>query len=52
MWRQQSVFLRQALVVYDVLVSAAAFLATLFVRQRIGERDADGEIVWVTQVLS
>ena len=32
MWRQQSVFLRRALIVYDVLVSAAAFLATLFLR--------------------
>lgn len=32
MWRQQSVFFRRALIVYDVIVSAAAFLATLFLR--------------------
>ncbi|MCA9705240.1 MAG: sugar transferase [Myxococcales bacterium] len=40
MWRQQSVFFRQALIVYDVLVSAAAFMATLVVRVRVGELDA------------
>lgn len=32
MWRQQSLFFRQTLIVYDVVVSAAAFLATLFMR--------------------
>jgi exopolysaccharide biosynthesis polyprenyl glycosylphosphotransferase len=52
MWRQQSVFFRQALVVYDVLVSAAAFMATLFIRQRIGQVDADGQVGWVTRALS
>ena len=50
MWRQQSVFFRQVLVVYDVLVSAAAFLATLFVRQRLGP-EADGQVGWVTRTL-
>lgn len=52
MWRQQSVFFRQALVVYDVLVSAAAFLATLFIRLRIGQVDAEGQLGWVTRSLS
>jgi exopolysaccharide biosynthesis polyprenyl glycosylphosphotransferase len=52
MWRQQSVFFRQALVVYDVLVSAAAFLATLFIRLQIGQVDADGQVGSLTRALS
>lgn len=52
MWRQQSVFFRQALIVYDVLVSAAAFLATLFLRLRIGEVDVDGNTGWVTNLMA
>jgi exopolysaccharide biosynthesis polyprenyl glycosylphosphotransferase len=52
MWRQQSVFFRQVLVVYDVLVSAAAFLATVLVRQRLGQVDADGQVGPMTRALS
>ncbi|MEM9463412.1 MAG: sugar transferase [Myxococcota bacterium] len=50
MWRQQSVFFRQALVVYDVLVSVVAFLATLFLRQRLGEPDTAGLVGWLSRV--
>ncbi len=32
MWRKRSAFLRQIVIAYDVVVSAAAFFATLFVR--------------------
>ncbi|MCX4240996.1 sugar transferase [Paraliomyxa miuraensis] len=52
MWRQKSVFLRQALIVLDVLVSAGAFVATLLVRQRIGEVGPDGRTSWVAELLS
>lgn len=44
MWRQQSVFFRQALIVYDVMVSAAAFLAALFVREQLTDAEAGGWI--------
>ena len=50
MWRQQSVFFRQTLVVYDVLVSVAAFLATLFLRARLGEADASQLMAWFASV--
>jgi exopolysaccharide biosynthesis polyprenyl glycosylphosphotransferase len=52
MWRQQSLFFRQALVVYDVLVSGAAFLATLFLRQQIGQPSAEGNVGWASRALS
>ncbi len=52
MWRQQSVFFRQALVVYDVLVSAAAFVVTLWLRTRIGEVDAEGNPSWISDLVS
>lgn len=42
MWRQQSVFFRQALIVYDVLVSAAAFFAALFLRNQLTSLVAQG----------
>ncbi|MBK6916326.1 MAG: sugar transferase [Deltaproteobacteria bacterium] len=32
MWRKRSAFLRQTVIAFDVIVSAAAFFATLFVR--------------------
>lgn len=52
MWRQKSVFLRQALIAFDVLVSAGAFLVTLLVREQIGVVGSDGEMGWVTRLLS
>ncbi len=52
MWRQQSVFFRQALVVYDVLVSVVAFLATLFLRVRLGEHDGSGLMGWLARAVS
>ncbi|MCA9654958.1 MAG: sugar transferase [Myxococcales bacterium] len=45
MWRQQSVFFRQTLIVYDVLVSAAAFFAALFLRQQLAE--STGLLGWL-----
>jgi len=52
MWRQQSVFFRQALVVYDVLVSAAAFLATLFLRARLGDAEGAGSLAWLSRTVA
>lgn len=40
MWRQQSLFFRQALIVYDVLVSAGAFMATLSLRDALARAAA------------
>jgi exopolysaccharide biosynthesis polyprenyl glycosylphosphotransferase len=40
MWRQQSVFFRRALLVYDVIVCAAAFLCALFVRDWLASEQA------------
>ena len=45
MWRQQSLFLRQALIVYDVLVSAGAFLATISLRDALARMAA--QVDWV-----
>lgn len=40
MWRQQSLFFRQALIVYDVFVSAGAFIATLSLRDSLARAAA------------
>ncbi|MEX1369015.1 MAG: sugar transferase [Nannocystaceae bacterium] len=53
MWRQQSVFFRQALIVYDVLVSVAAFLAALFLRNLLTNLAAqEGEaMLWLAEAM-
>jgi len=45
MWRQQSLFFRQALIVYDVVVSAGAFLATLSLRDAIARAAATQGVI-------
>ena len=35
MWRQQSLFFRQALIAFDVIMTAGAFMATLWLREQL-----------------
>ena len=41
MWRRRTAFVRQVLVVIDTIVSAGAFLAALYLRDRLSTLDAD-----------
>jgi exopolysaccharide biosynthesis polyprenyl glycosylphosphotransferase len=41
MWRRRTAFVRQVLVVIDTIVSAGAFLAALYLRERVSSLDGD-----------